>query len=217
MHKIENTQTKEQIANLIREEILSGGILPEEELVQENLAKMLGVSRMPIREALQTLEVEGFLERMPNRHMRVIRQREEQIREIFSFVAYIEYYIISCIMKKIEHDDECQTQLEQTKKKLEGGYLSREEEFLLHLSFGEIFGNQYLYQVYTKILRGYIKFSIEICKEDRIEYLEKVIDSIFAGESEGILDCLSKYYEILAISLVKHWRENIEYEEFRED
>ena len=55
MKTLRNMQTKDRIAQAIREEILSGHMEPGEELAQEALAEMLGVSRMPVREALQTL------------------------------------------------------------------------------------------------------------------------------------------------------------------
>ncbi len=211
MRQIKNIQTKEQIASLIREEILSGRILPGEELVQEKLAQMLGVSRMPIREALQTLEVEGFLERLPNRHMRVIEQKEEQIREVFSFVAKMEHHIICRIIKKreIEKKNEIQVKLEQAKQRLEQGYISSEEELELHILFGEIFGNAYLQQLYTKILQSYVWFAIKICEKDRMKYLQKILESILASENGEILQNLSEYYDILAMSLIEHWRKNI--------
>ena len=71
MKQIDTVQTKDYIARAIRQEILSGRIKAGEELTQEDLAETMGVSRMPIREALQTLAQEGFLVRLPNRHMQV--------------------------------------------------------------------------------------------------------------------------------------------------
>lgn len=53
MKKIEKIQTKDRIADILRNEILIGEIENGEELTQEGLAESLGVSRMPVREALQ--------------------------------------------------------------------------------------------------------------------------------------------------------------------
>ena len=66
-----SVQTKDYIVQLMKEEILSGVMKPGEELAQEALAERLGVSRMPIREALQNLVQEGFAVRLPNRHIPV--------------------------------------------------------------------------------------------------------------------------------------------------
>ena len=59
-----SVQTKDYIVQLMKEEILSGVMKPGEELAQEALAERLGVSRMPIREALQNLVQEGFAVRL---------------------------------------------------------------------------------------------------------------------------------------------------------
>lgn len=55
----------------IRAAILSGRLLPGERLKQEQLAADLGVSRIPVREALRVLEAEGFVESSPGRGSRV--------------------------------------------------------------------------------------------------------------------------------------------------
>jgi len=55
MKQINNAPTKDYIAEAIRNEILAGNMKAGEELTQEALAETLGVSRMPVREALQTL------------------------------------------------------------------------------------------------------------------------------------------------------------------
>lgn len=83
MKTLRNMQTKDRIAQSIRDEILSGHMKPGEELAQEALAEMLGVSRMPVREALQTLVQDGFARRMPNRHIRAVVLDSQQIHAVF--------------------------------------------------------------------------------------------------------------------------------------
>jgi len=78
--KIERKQTRDHITQMIRYEILSGGMKPGEELAQESIAEQLGLSRMPVREALQALEQEGFLVRLPNRHMQVAKLEPDHVR-----------------------------------------------------------------------------------------------------------------------------------------
>jgi len=63
--------TKDYICTAIKDAIKNGKFIQGQELKQEELAIAFGVSRMPIREALQILTAEGVLERMSNRHIRV--------------------------------------------------------------------------------------------------------------------------------------------------
>lgn len=83
-----------RVYSYLRSAILSGNILPEEHLVEEVVARELGVSRTPVREALQKLEREGLLEHFPNRGFLVPRETESQVAGIFEIRAILEGYIL---------------------------------------------------------------------------------------------------------------------------
>ena len=51
----------------LRRAISTGELAPGQQLVQESLAERLGVSRVPLREALQVLEGEGQVLHEPHR------------------------------------------------------------------------------------------------------------------------------------------------------
>lgn len=51
----------EQIANSVKEEILSGKFPPGVRILQEDIAERFGASRSPVREALRILEAEGLI------------------------------------------------------------------------------------------------------------------------------------------------------------
>ena len=55
-----------RLADSIRNAILQGVLLPGQRLCQEELAACLGVSRIPIREALRILEAEGSVKSSPH-------------------------------------------------------------------------------------------------------------------------------------------------------
>jgi len=63
--------TSQRILATLRERILAGEIQPGTWLRQDDLATKLGVSRLPVREALRILESEGLAVSMPNRGARV--------------------------------------------------------------------------------------------------------------------------------------------------
>lgn len=63
--------TSQRIATTLREEILAGQIAPGTWLRQDEIAVRLGTSRLPVREALRILELEGLAESLPNRGARV--------------------------------------------------------------------------------------------------------------------------------------------------
>ena len=72
--------TQDLICQSLRSRIASGDLEPGTELKQVELAKTYGVSRMPIREALQGLMLEGLVTRLSNRHM-VVSSHAREILE----------------------------------------------------------------------------------------------------------------------------------------
>ena len=74
----------------IRDAILSGRHAPGQRLVTEELAKELGVSRMPVREALHRLEVAGLITITPHKGAVVSELSEAEVAEIFHIRAVLE-------------------------------------------------------------------------------------------------------------------------------
>lgn len=74
----------------IREEILSGGLAPGEQLREEQLALACGVSRTPVREAMRRLEAERFLRRTDSQRTFVNQWSFEEIEEGFALRALLE-------------------------------------------------------------------------------------------------------------------------------
>ncbi len=65
------TVATHRVAEHLRRAILGGTIAPGERVRQEDIARQLGASRLPVREALQMLAAEGLVEQEPNKGARV--------------------------------------------------------------------------------------------------------------------------------------------------
>lgn len=74
----------------LRERILRGDYPDGEPLRQDALAEQLGVSRIPVREALRQLEAEGLVTFSPHRGAVVSSLSLEEIEELFDVRAEIE-------------------------------------------------------------------------------------------------------------------------------
>lgn len=64
---IPSPNLREQVADSIRDAIVSGAFVPGLRLIERNLCGNLGVSRSSVREALRQLEAEGLVTNSPNR------------------------------------------------------------------------------------------------------------------------------------------------------
>ncbi|MEU6644032.1 GntR family transcriptional regulator [Saccharomonospora sp. NPDC046836] len=76
--------TKSELAyNRVREKILSGEFLPGSVINQATLARTIGISTTPLREALRRLKAEGLVELDAHRDARVAGLRAEEARDLY--------------------------------------------------------------------------------------------------------------------------------------
>jgi DNA-binding GntR family transcriptional regulator len=74
----------------IRRRIVAGAWAPGERILEDQLAAELDVSRNPVREALQALAGEGFVELEPRRGARVTNMSPERVTELFEVREVLE-------------------------------------------------------------------------------------------------------------------------------
>ena len=70
--------------------IVSGELAPGARIRDGELAAQLQISRMPVREALKRLELEGLVESIPNRETRVAPIRAERAAQAFPVIAALQ-------------------------------------------------------------------------------------------------------------------------------
>jgi DNA-binding GntR family transcriptional regulator len=83
--RAQSASTPEIVAYAVREAILSGLYAPGQPLRQDAIAAALGLSKIPVREALRRLEAEGLVALHPNRGAVVaplVAQEAQEIAEI---------------------------------------------------------------------------------------------------------------------------------------
>lgn len=98
-------QGKTQIAYIsIKEKIFSGELKPLADISEEALQEELGISRTPIREALQMLENEKFVYIYPRKGMIVSGITPELINHIYEVRESIEPFVAKAVCEKIPED-----------------------------------------------------------------------------------------------------------------
>lgn len=78
----------------LRERVLSGAFPPGSELRQELIARQYGVSRVPLREAMNRLHAEGLIVRRPRRGFVAVSLDVPEIIEIFELRMVLEQHAI---------------------------------------------------------------------------------------------------------------------------
>ncbi|MFF1253896.1 GntR family transcriptional regulator [Pseudarthrobacter sp. NPDC058329] len=82
-------QLSDEASSYIRALIMSGSLRPGTQVRPEVLGEALQISTTPVREALQSLRVEGFLELVPRKGFQVAPLTGKDIRDIFRVQALI--------------------------------------------------------------------------------------------------------------------------------
>jgi len=82
--------TAEHTLDWLRRAIVARELRPGQKVLQEDIARELGVSIGPVREALRTLEQEGQLTYRPRRGYFVTQLRVEDLREIYELRQILE-------------------------------------------------------------------------------------------------------------------------------
>jgi DNA-binding GntR family transcriptional regulator len=88
----------------LRDWIVDGTLAPDEPLRDEQLADALGMSRTPIREALQRLEDDGLVVTTPARRTFVSPLSLNQAREVFPVVASLEGLAAQLAVTRMSED-----------------------------------------------------------------------------------------------------------------
>ncbi len=87
------------IARKIRDAIARGDFVPGVQLAEAELAKELGVSRGPLREAMQRLTQEGLLVSHRNRGLFVVSMDQDDFRDIYLARSAVEAAAITLITR----------------------------------------------------------------------------------------------------------------------
>ncbi len=80
---------KEMASDYIREGVVSGRLGPGAKVDQDQIADALGISRLPIREALIELTAKGFVESIPRRGAFVVKLTEQDIEDHFLVIGLL--------------------------------------------------------------------------------------------------------------------------------
>lgn len=110
--------TREQITDLLRDEILCGRLVEGDRLSEGKLAERFGVSRGPIRESLVQLTQEGLLVAKPNCGVKVAPSATDDVRDLLVPIRKsIETYALKLIFDELTEADF--RQWEETLQRLE--------------------------------------------------------------------------------------------------
>ena len=153
--KIQRLPLKDQIRDILIERIVDGRLQPGDRLKELELARELGTSQAPVREALRGLEALGYIEHRPHAGARVRQVDRAEVIECYQVREALETYAIGHAQKAlipyIKKMEKALTQMKRAaKKKSVSAYA--QHDVIFHRLFVEAAGNQTLLKVWDSLL-----------------------------------------------------------------
>jgi len=95
----------EEIADILRENIISGNINPGEKVNEYQVAKLLNISRPPIREAFRLLVAEGLITLVPRKGAFVSKLSVQEVKEIYEMKSMMESFAVRLAIPIIDEKE----------------------------------------------------------------------------------------------------------------
>lgn len=152
MTQITNDELSSLAYKKVKAMIIAKKLIPGKKIVQDKLADDLGISRTPLRSALQKLESENLVQSIPRRGMIVRQFSDREIVEIYDCRIALECTAVRLYTEKAKDPD-----IKKLKalfdpfigKKINVSKYQKADS-VFHNTILENCGNQMLYQLFTK-------------------------------------------------------------------
>lgn len=192
----------DDVAERVRNAILSGQLAPEQRLSEAMLSEMTGVSRGPVREALGRLEREGLVIVGRTGRTSVARLSSEDLDEVFSLRRTLERLAIeyACMRATPEDIDEMQAVVDDMAATIARG-ISEKEGAELDLRFHDV-----LYQAsrHRRLLNYWttLRSQVYVIMLGRNVASADFKDAVVAGHQD-ILDVIKAHDKERALDLIE--------------
>ena len=191
---LQRTSLKDQAVTLLRGFILSGELPPGTRLVERDLAEQLGVSRVPVRDALLYLEAEGLVE-SDSHGRRVISLDQQALTDLYQVRAALEELAVTLAARHrtpdmLIHLRACLQTLQQAAQQGDPGAISQ-ADVALHKALWQASGNLQLQRSMQSLAGPIFMFAALHARrfdwEPALRLHERIIDSIEQGDAAGAL------------------------------
>lgn len=139
---------KDMAYTIIREKIVNCEYMPNQFMTEMELTEMIGVSRTPIREAINKLEQEGLVQVLPKRGIVIKEITVGTINDMFEVRILVEPYLVEVYGKDIP-EEEIKRQLEIASDKT--FHMGDKDSFVkdheLHQLFYSVSRNSYFEEI----------------------------------------------------------------------
>ncbi len=163
---------RDVVFHTLRQAILKGELKPGERLMEIQLARKLGVSRTPIREAIRKLELEGLVLMIPRKGAEVAEITEKNLRDVLEVREALEKLAVQLACDQITKAGvrKLREAAEAFEEALTGGNVTEiaEADEHFHDLISLATGNQKLIQILNNLREQMYRYRIEYLKDEAV-------------------------------------------------
>jgi DNA-binding GntR family transcriptional regulator len=208
---IEYKPLTQSVFERLRSEILHGKLKPGEVLRQEEITARFGVSRTPVREAIQRLQMEGLITLFPRRKAVVAAFPLRKIREIYDVRARMEAFAAELAVERLTEKQlnkladlirqmealDPETQLEKI--------LTKNRDF--HYIIYSAAGNETLVSMIDQLWRDILRLRSQYLLSphghiDSTREHRKILEALCAQDSRLVYDLVQRHCEHSKVTLL---------------
>ncbi|OPY73692.1 MAG: putative HTH-type transcriptional regulator YdfH [Syntrophorhabdus sp. PtaU1.Bin050] len=193
---------RKKVYHHIREKILKGEISPRERLIETRLAREIGTSRTPVREALHSLELEKLIKSIPRVGYIVESMDQQDLEQICEIRNVIEAlgarWAIEKAQKKLARDltKNVSRQEQALAANDPGGYVELDAQF--HEIIAKLSGSDRLLEMVQTLRRYMLRYRMHVVyamdtASRSIEGHKEILKAVQEGNSEAAVEALQRH------------------------
>lgn len=162
---LQSTDLVSQVTGQLARSIYEGRLAPGQRVVEASIARQMGISRAPLREAARRLEQRGLLVAHPRRGFFVRDFSLDEIDDIYGLRIALESYAIKLACERATPEDVAglRRHLDYLRELADRGAIAElvEEDLRFHLTICQVSGNRKLLTLFSD-LAGEIRMIIAL-------------------------------------------------------
>ncbi len=204
---------KEKAYEQLRKLILNGNIQSNEHLTEKHLVEQLGMSRTPIRAALERLAVEGLVAYSPNKGLSLPELSIQRVVDFFDFRMALEGYIVFKLSQRHWDDKDMAwfranlaKQAEFAQSRDFAAFTRKDIEF--HRKLAALYENQEMVSMMDNLQDKLFLTGLRVLKKDNsriqksYEDHRDILEAMIAGKAEEARRLMIEHLEFGARILV---------------
>jgi DNA-binding GntR family transcriptional regulator len=207
VQKFKRPLAREEVYTTLQTWIVEGVYQPGETIRDQDLADALGVSRTPVREALQRLQDEGFVETATNRWTRVATLDLDEVKHLYPIIWTLEMLAISLAQHQLTTRD--LESMREANDRLREALMNKDAiaaskaDYDFHQVFIQKSDNPDLMRILHEV-------KIRLRWLEVVYFRELIVALQSLKEHQAILDALEEeLYELAAHAIKTNWEESL--------